>query len=79
MLLRHAKPNNAVLGARLLPVPKRLVRSAAQVLHNAIPEHPETPETSIQRLPSHNNIRKTERFRNRQVTSSSLVVGSINF
>jgi hypothetical protein len=38
MLLRHAKPNNAVRGARPLPAPKRLVRSAAQTAAHCVTE-----------------------------------------
>jgi hypothetical protein len=49
--------------------------AAAQVLHNSPPEHPKTARISTSKPISHNNIRKTERFRNRQLTSSSLVAG----
>ena len=40
-------------------------------------EHPKTPQNAYTPPILHNNIRKTESFRNRQVTSSTLVVGSI--
>ena len=40
-----------------------------KVLHNSLPECPRTNRISTSQPISHNNIRKTERFRNRQVTS----------
>ena len=47
------------------------------LLHNCSPERPETPQNDCQLSIIHNNIRRTESFRNRQVASSTLAVGSI--
>src|ERR1700730_3114539 len=42
-------------------------------------EHPKTPKNACVPPTLHNNIRKTESFRNRQVSGSSPLVGSIFF
>jgi len=47
-----------------------------ELLHNCFSERPETHQNHCEPLISHNNIRKVGSFRNRQVISSSLIVGS---
>jgi hypothetical protein len=51
--------------------------SAVQILYKLSPECSKTPQNTLLQPLSHNNIRKTGSIRNRQVTSSILVVGSI--
>jgi hypothetical protein len=51
--------------------------SPVQVLYKRSPECSKTPQNALLQPLSHNNIRKTGSIRNRQVTSSTLVVGSI--
>ena len=48
-----------------------------ELLHNSFPERPETHQYRSQRPIFHNNIRKVGSFRNRQVSGSSPLVGSI--
>ena len=50
---------------------------AVQILYKGSPECSKTPQNALLQPLSHNNIRKTGSIRNRQVTSSTLVVGSI--
>src|SRR5882762_2794864 len=50
---------------------------AVQILYKRSPERTKTPQNALLQPLSHNNIRKTGSIRNRQVTSSTLVVGSI--
>jgi hypothetical protein len=52
-------------------------QSAVQILYKRSPECSKTPQNALLSPLSHNNIRKTGSIRNRQVTSSTLVVGSI--
>jgi hypothetical protein len=51
--------------------------SAVQILYKLSPECSKTPQNTLLKPLSHNNIRKTGSIRNRQVTSLTLVVGSI--
>ena len=51
--------------------------SSLQVLYKRSPECSKTPQNALLQPLSHNNIRKTESIRNRQVSGSSPLVGSI--
>ena len=51
--------------------------SAVQVLYKRSPECSKTPQNALLQSLSHNNIRKTGSIRNRQVSGSSPLVGSI--
>jgi hypothetical protein len=48
-----------------------------ELLHNRFPERPKTHQNHFEAPILHNNVRKTESFRNRQVSGSSPLVGSI--
>ena len=50
--------------------------SAVQVLYKRSPQCSKIPQNALLQPLSHNNIRKTGSIRNRQVISSSLIVGS---
>ena len=50
-----------------------------KVLHKYHPKHPKTPFYAPESTILINNMRKAEPFRNRQVTGSIPVVGSIKF
>jgi hypothetical protein len=51
--------------------------AAVQVLYKRSPECSKTPQNALLQTLSHNNIRKTGSIRNRQVSGSSPLVGSI--
>jgi hypothetical protein len=59
------------------PTRNRLVELLHKLLHNRFPEPPKTHQNRSEQPTLHNNIRKVGSFRNRQVISSSLIVGSI--
>ncbi len=72
------------LGCQLtrLIVAARLLHTADllhELLHNRSPERPKTHQNHSEPLMFHNNIRKVGSFRNRQVSGSSPLVGSILF
>jgi hypothetical protein len=48
-----------------------------ELLHNCFPERPETHKNHFEAPILHNNIRKVGSFRNRQVSGSSPLAGSI--
>jgi hypothetical protein len=54
----------------------RLLKLLHKLLHNRFPERPETHQDHFKSPILHNNIRKVGSFRNRQVASSTLALGS---